>query len=534
MHLSDHQFSNLYSHLWLRLWPWMQFIDTYPYCFPNGPGEAKNCVRFVCQLGRLQSDAKTAALIDSTPGVRILVARAWGFLVGARPLMEEEDEVLITVVNFITRRGFRTRFDPLPGPHIEEFMEGAGGGPADLALLVTKLVDLTSSGPSTSMKRQILEGAVMFLANPEYMKYLPVPTFRSCGVISAMIKAICAFNAGPLHQMIILDGCFEVIHWLIRTSVQEWLTEAVNAGLLRAIISCGTGTASQTHITTLHQTTLPMLAGGSFYYHTLTAIKNALPAVQDLVQSRRFLESATHDGYSYLMQLIAPRLQLLEFYDSDQFYSVRACDNLACGEITKWPDFKRCGACRQRYYCSETCQRADWRSDHHLGCRALRDASLPSTDTLTVRETNFLRAILHQDYLRLKIEILFQQIQFMLAHPQVEFYTDFDYSSLGITPAVKIYACAAAKDDSVPTRQLMSRAQRSKGGMELHRMHLRILGGFQSRWFPMRTDNPILYDAVRRLAMSLRGVDVTARREDIMERLRQLDLEVDDELLAIH
>ncbi|KAJ7748369.1 hypothetical protein B0H16DRAFT_1692154 [Mycena metata] len=128
---------------------------------------------------------------------------------------------------------------------------------------------------------------------------------------------------------------------------------------------------------------------------------------------------------------------------------------------------------------------------HRLGCRALRDASLPSTDTLTVRETNFLRAILHQDYLRLKIEILFQQIQFMLAHPQVESYTDFDYSSLGITPAVKIYACAAAKDDSVPTRQLMSRARRSKGKMEMHRMHLQILGGFQSRWFPMRMDNPI-------------------------------------------
>lgn len=52
----------------------------------------------------------------------------------------------------------------------------------------------------------------------------------------------------------------------------------------------------------------------------------------------------------------------------------RKCDNPSC--LNRWGlgglEFKRCGACRQAFYCSQHCQRTHWRDGHKQECPKLQ------------------------------------------------------------------------------------------------------------------------------------------------------------------
>ncbi|KAJ7041516.1 hypothetical protein C8F04DRAFT_144052 [Mycena alexandri] len=169
-----------------------------------------------------------------------------------------------------------------------------------------------------------------------------------------------------------LAGSFKVLRWLaLNTSPhQQWLAEAIEAGLLRTVVSETTKRLRTTAVS------------GAFL---LASQKNSLPKVESLIKAQRFTASPMATDWSHIF---GPCLKLLQIYNTDIFHSVRGCDNLACGQIKKRPDFKCCGACRQRYYCSETCQRRDWQSDHGLVCSLLHDAlclSIISGTLLTIR-----------------------------------------------------------------------------------------------------------------------------------------------------
>ncbi|KAJ7773908.1 hypothetical protein B0H16DRAFT_1510370 [Mycena metata] len=477
--------SKLFVHLWPRLWSWMQFVDSFPFCLPGGPSEGARCVSFLCHIYNLQYDEETALLIDSTPGVRILVARAWVFLLAPQNPWAGADvwreQGLLALADFLGRRALHSAIDPNAAPHIEELVEGAGGTIVDLARLVIKLMDLGLSGlsspddPPAPTERELLQPAILFLANPSHQPHLSAHVFLAYDILPVTMRAICAFNAAPFdHAHIIVSDSFDLIYWLLDTSpCQHWLAEAVRAGFLRAVASCGNRAAGITG--EMKPTLLRIFASlteGSIYYRTLSCIENALPDVESLVTTPPFTASPIAEHWALLMEILRRRLNLFRVYNTDTYYSAHACDNLACGKILKRADFKCCGTCRQRYYCSEICQRHDWQDGHRLACRPIHYASLNSPDSLTNRELSFFRAVIHDDYQSIKPDILFKQIEFMLANPGVDFYTEFDYTQAG-GPAIKICPCGSEDDASVATRELMARATRSSGRMEMHRLRAR-------------------------------------------------------------
>uniref|UniRef100_A0A383V8E7 MYND-type domain-containing protein n=1 Tax=Tetradesmus obliquus TaxID=3088 RepID=A0A383V8E7_TETOB len=63
--------------------------------------------------------------------------------------------------------------------------------------------------------------------------------------------------------------------------------------------------------------------------------------------------------------------------ESDTAARGRRCSNSTCLAVegVGVAAFKRCGSCRQRFYCSAHCQRTDWPKGHSKECPALKAAA---------------------------------------------------------------------------------------------------------------------------------------------------------------
>eukprot|EP00879_Flechtneria_rotunda_P017648 GHRR01018500.1.p2 GENE.GHRR01018500.1~~GHRR01018500.1.p2 ORF type:complete len:117 (+),score=42.56 GHRR01018500.1:288-638(+) len=74
--------------------------------------------------------------------------------------------------------------------------------------------------------------------------------------------------------------------------------------------------------------------------------------------------------------------------DSDTAVMGRGCSNPSCMAIegVGTATFKRCGNCKQRYYCSVHCQRTDWQRRHAKQCPQLKAmaAAAPAQDAAKV------------------------------------------------------------------------------------------------------------------------------------------------------
>lgn len=147
-----------------------------------------------------------------------------------------------------------------------------------------------------------------------------------------------------------------------------------------------------------------------------------------------------------------------------------------------------------------------------------------------MREVNFLRAVLHQDYLSLKFDILLQQIEFVTRRPGVTFYTSLDYTSGTGSPTTEI---RSHQPSDPAERDLVVRAAKSGGLMELHRMSIPMGSRTLTKWIPMRATSPRLHDGVREFAQELRGRgNLFDIRPQILAWIQ--DMDADDELIEVH
>eukprot|EP00878_Enallax_costatus_P010175 GHUV01010621.1.p1 GENE.GHUV01010621.1~~GHUV01010621.1.p1 ORF type:complete len:104 (+),score=23.00 GHUV01010621.1:184-495(+) len=63
--------------------------------------------------------------------------------------------------------------------------------------------------------------------------------------------------------------------------------------------------------------------------------------------------------------------------ESDTAAAGRRCDNSSCLAVegVGVQSFKRCAACKQRWYCSAHCQRTDWGRRHAKECPKIQGAA---------------------------------------------------------------------------------------------------------------------------------------------------------------
>ncbi|KAJ7847303.1 hypothetical protein B0H13DRAFT_2362523 [Mycena leptocephala] len=488
------------THLWPRCWSWIQFLNRYHHCIPSRDSGSvhSNRTAYIFLLERFYRDMETKDIVNETPGVRILVAEHWRTAV-ALP----HHAGIGPVCNFITgAETFETIYPP--AELIDELIEGAGGSVGDLAKLVADHIRLVSADPEnwlpTLHSVDIFVGT--FRGDAAW-----ISAFKSARLAEALVRAvpvIAASESDYIQPDDLADMCFNTATWMTEGDLQ-YFSAILKAGLLDAIVACA---RECLHVPSAQRLLDRRLPAVTVYRSVLRHMRS--------VRSETVPEtSPLYAHWKSFASLAEKRIGLMDWFDSNGYQPLRACDNLEvyvflllprvipctnkyfplfqCGVILAKTAFRRCAGCLRQYYCSESCQRADWRAGaggHRAACKAKCLCSIECTTSMPARDRDFLRALVNRDYLAFKDKILASQAEFISADPDEPFYIAFDYSSgymeLGVQPFAVEFPGGIPVEADVGTEQLRARAERSGGRLVLHRVCISKGDAEYFWWVPLR------------------------------------------------
>ncbi|KAJ7447746.1 hypothetical protein B0H11DRAFT_2335061 [Mycena galericulata] len=325
---------DLYPDLWPRVWKWTDFLDTYPYCNHTCSGEAQaTSLGYFYYVARFWKNPQASCLIDSTPRVRIFIAKIWGIMVENEDYHYFED-----LCKFIGRDEAVSDAE-----HLEEFVEGSGGTEADLASLVVKHITRTTpnlTGTDVCSKWLFqLDCCIRFAMAAHfgacYAKFNAV--LMDHGIVKALIGAVLALEEATMEETAdVLERCLILLERTTDISdSRSWVTEALDAGLIRAILSCTVHNCTPTSGTLeiLRRLLADFLPGSLIYHSTVSGIVVSFKGARDLLQLPRFAESIIFPSWQKFRTLVNERLGMLSRFNSGEIISRRACDNLQCGAI---------------------------------------------------------------------------------------------------------------------------------------------------------------------------------------------------------
>ncbi|KAF8207807.1 hypothetical protein K438DRAFT_1814314 [Mycena galopus ATCC 62051] len=531
--------------LWPRCWAWIQFLDLHYYSIPLSlnrrqipfippdldRGEQNNRVAYVRIVDAFNYHPEAGMAIDLTPGVRVLVAQVWRTLLRHAQIYGGATG-LSCVCGFLSEKeplNFQSAHPPTVQPHhrthIEELAEGAGGGMDELATLVVEQISFVPADSADWILP--MYQTLAFIRDSKFRGLLWEEEFRFSGLVKALIDAIPAVVVTDVNYIEdILYMCFDTLDWMIFSNL-DCLSSALRNGLLSAIAACGKADIVVEPLRCILTHHLPAC---TIHYYVLLRMRAFSTEARSAVPGA----SSMFGDWMSLFDLVDERAVLLDFYDLGEPSMVsRACDNLECCAIKGKRALKRCGRCRKQYYCSELCQAADWRTGGHRGACALlirrhKGASLYLPQHLRTRGRDFIRAILHHDYLKHKHHILLSQIKFLVAHPDQPNYVGFNYTKgrvkIDVYPTVGDVNSPWGVGNDVHDEREVERAQRSGGRYTLHRAFIGIGGMAFLHWFPLRATNAALDELVQRLAGEVdRSIDVDALKARLLEELAALE-----------
>ncbi|KAJ7106526.1 hypothetical protein C8R44DRAFT_858171 [Mycena epipterygia] len=506
--------------LWPRVWPWILCLHArWDQLLGFDLVDPSFYTDFLLFAGDFHDHAKTYAIMSSTTGFRVMVAKTWTCLssLGNPDLLESVLDDLC---------GFIVDCDAKNPDNLAEIVEGAGGTLDDLADLVVKylhaVVGRRRASDSTVYH---IRGLLSFLAD-------------AAALVTA-IKALAATSAPDTGFA--LDECFMLLRRILFTPLGSmWLEEAMDSELLPAIVMCATlGWARKInhHLRYFLERGIPV---GLVYYYLVGQIKSSRAEVKELASSHAFQQCFVFEAWQHLMTLVEERLLLLAKLESLELVPSKACDNLECGEIDEKVYFQRCSRCKAFYYCTQECQIVDWQDGGHRGvCRSYSESSLRLTELVRpkvqVREREFLRALLHHDYEQHAVSICAKQINFMTQNPACDLLlTLFDYCTgpvqIEIHAATGSPLSAILEKSGAEWRDILSRTARSEGKLHLH--IIKVLDGVTMRhWvIPLRTNGPEIQEGLRGLA---RKVSTHQTEVDTIAEIEAI-LHDDPDMLQIH
>ncbi|KAJ7658856.1 hypothetical protein DFH06DRAFT_1297546 [Mycena polygramma] len=208
--------------------------------------------------------------------------------------------------------------------------------------------------------------------------------------------------------------CFILLERYLRVfpdTAYVWLSRALEAGLLRFILSFGitspaTGD-SLTDMSAVLEELFVVLTNGLTSCRVVNRMKTELLDAVEGEQSAEFRECPLFAHWGDFTALTEWRIQVLDAGRS----VLRACDNMRCGVLKPRNEFKYCSTCLSAAYCSQECQIMDWRDSHRDECNSWRTSR--SLRTLPSRERAFIQTLLHADYMRMRPELARRTIDFL-------------------------------------------------------------------------------------------------------------------------
>ncbi|KAJ7134076.1 hypothetical protein C8R43DRAFT_1022352 [Mycena crocata] len=494
--------------LWHRTWAWSQFILVYHDHIPVAlrPGLDTFCVVFVGLLHRFMATPEMSRLVKSTPGLRYTVVRAWRLILNTR-----NDPWSVCI--FLHHDPIRSDVACL-----EEYFDGAGGSPEELAALVVDHINLVAH--QTEKKAGYLHGVVDFLLHVDLEGTAFRAALLSHGLPKALTHALSFLvTKKPDGSERLQFHCLNLLaHELTSPEGFPYIGAELSSGLLDVILLCASELHCEADIRILKHWLVDVLPNMTVYHSILGHIITVLDGLNEQPQ---FAAPDIEILWDEFVELVNERRQIKTHFDSEEYSDSRACHNTLCGKIQEKRNFRRCADCLSAYYCSIPCQRIDWTEGHRKMCAAARAARhVPQQYMLNIRNRAFLRALLDHDYARNAPAILCQELEAMIAKQGFS-YTKFDYLEYRPNPTVQLRP-ADTKDASWGYHE--RRVARSAGREALHVAWVRTGDVSLRLFFPMWSSDSRVYDGLKVLAERVAAGETVADLDVEIANLASLDV----------
>ncbi|KAK7028611.1 hypothetical protein R3P38DRAFT_3267470 [Favolaschia claudopus] len=569
--------SAAFMDLWPRVWAWINFLDEFRDSVPisqKTPLQTRYTI-FLTSFQMFRGNEAVKNLMDKTPHLGAIVGRAWDLLLNGDVITDtahdpevEQDRLigLSAVSHFLS---LWSRSQSWGCPSFEELVTGVGGTRSHLASLVVAHIHFAFPAASTPA----IDATVLHLVAIMYFvggagdasgaaSRRHDSVFRDAlldkGVIAALTTAIQALNGSTVQIAdIVMQGLLGALVSLMNNFPRhKWVVQALDAGLLNVILCCGSAKHLKEMSALLDDLLNDILPSATVYYSVLSAFRRALVEIRHIDAGATFGDEEYLELWEELIELVRPRLTLLDEYDSGKLAASihRACDNLECCNVVPKRELKCCNSCLSAVYCSRACQKTDWKAGHRQGCPILytKRRGRPYLFTAT-KDRSFFRALVHDEYTRRREEVALELILFMHDDPKLEPYVCFVYingtceldigamEDLLLSDGDKCdndndndqeeYQKSEAVELDIPTTQSCAmRGNRSGGKLWLHLMDVLDRPGDEEQaqtWaFPIRyaSGNESVMRGLREIAEELpKGANVRIRDlKPYLGRVREL------------
>ncbi|KAJ7701327.1 hypothetical protein B0H14DRAFT_760822 [Mycena olivaceomarginata] len=477
----------------------------------------------------------TDNLIRKTPGVRVLLARAWVVFVEAQEFILRlpaddlfrytylPDTVVKSLSDVLLWESMRWRPN-----YMAEFLDGVGGN-SQFALAVVNHINCFLASPQDSPALRFLDRILTFVTDVD-KSFEMVRSSGPHGIVPGLARVLCALTNSKIDGAIqVIQACLGLLFIAFSTAPSyERIVEALEAGFIRGVVSyvCREEIRGVplTLVSALFKDILLRL---SIHRAVLMELGPALMGSEmvALTQSEAFKGSSIFDDFRTFYHVCRVNLMALNQYHSPQRESMLACDNMQCGNIAAKNKFRQCSNCEEVYYCSERCQALDWdRGGHRISCQRRRWLRLSHPCPLPKRGMSFLRNLLHATYEDAKASILLSQVGYLRELPTAQFLNVFDFTVAPV--ALGLFILSDEENEKQQSdaglaqyRDFVARVQESHGRMELFIMRVCSTPESTSEYiFPLRASDSRLHDGVRRIASTApAGVPIKELRGKVEE-----------------
>ncbi|KAJ7181919.1 hypothetical protein C8R46DRAFT_1210321 [Mycena filopes] len=488
--------------------------------------------------------------ITATSGFYPAVARAWKLLLDEED-MDLKDAGLTAVLNLIAAPKEKPRE---PGM-LSELAEGVGGSYARLASLILRHVsDTLGTGAGGLSGNDVfaLFGGFMFISDvaeeaaQNNDEYNPARRLLRELVQNDLIKHLVRTQSAVLSEapdgvsgVETINKSFVILrHLMDQRILRLIIPNALDQGLLQTIVLCARRSSlseTQHHLEFFLRELLP---SSTVYCDVIPPMEEAIAGVKTLVSTDAFIKSEIFADWTHFLSIAQERFALLESFDSRDLVAQKACDELDCSIILEKTRFQRCSACQTFYYCSRVCQVADWKKGgHRETCSLYRSLGLTENIRYLPRERSFMRAALHQEYLKRRQQICRDAVICLQAYPDAGYFVGFDFVDSPVSATVHSLAAQSWETHDILRRcgpewaAYVARAVRSEGTMTIHTMRVRE-GILAKHWVvPLRAKTSELQETLKSIAGELASGETAVEDldEEVAGLLERLDDDPDEE-----
>ncbi|KAJ7055554.1 Alpha/beta hydrolase family-domain-containing protein [Mycena amicta] len=510
--------------LWARVWPWIQFLDTHRVNLPRLAVLSEiNPMLLVLALGK---DTATAVLIRATPGLRIFICRVWADSFDQAQLVPTP---LAGAFEIICAYMYNISITIAAEHEFEEAIQGSGGSKTSLARLCVRHIEMCLL---KSKSNTISAWSIRNVFSFAQARCEVDASFRQIlideGIVPTLTAVACRLSAPPFTtDDNVFNGSWAIRYYLRTPFGHSIVTAALRAGLLHAMLAWGRLSLSKPQCLDQVDHILIILSQSLVYLSVLLQLKVSNTELETPLDADTFQRLPVSEKWEAFWSLLQERWAFMtEYLERDKASVKSAC--MACCAIKGKSELQRCSGCRSFQYCSRACQKHDWRQGGHREACSLRPASASDDIVVSRRDTSFLRALLHEDYLRMRARLLHDELVYLRSNPSARgyLYYKFDYCTpyVGCLASVESEEAFAHLDDEVWLLQ-KTKARASDGRVQTHVMHVGD-GGYETvRMFPLYAAAGDRRKGVEMLATETTGAEVDEEADRMqINRLAELDI----------